>query len=154
MESEWKGWGREKYCSTAPAKPDLTGILKEYHKFVDVFSQSKADTLPAHRLYNLKIDLEEGTKPPLCRMYSISQTEVQVLCEFLDENLHISFIHPSKSAHGVPILFVKKKDGSFRLCIDFRSLNRIMKKDRYPLPLISDLLDTHGRAHIYTKIDL
>ena len=84
----------------------------------------------------------------------MSQTEVQALCEFLDENLHISFICPSKSAHGASILFVKKKDGSLHLCINFHGLNRIMKKDRYPLLLISDLLDAPGRAHIYTKIDL
>ncbi len=87
-------------------------------------------------------------------MYSLSQTKVQALCEFLDENLRISFIHPSKSAHGTPILFIKKKDGSLCLCVDFCSLNRITKKDRYPLLLISDLLDAPGRACIYTKIDL
>ncbi len=87
-------------------------------------------------------------------MYSLSQTKIQALREFLDENLHIGFIRPSKSAHSTPILFVKKKDGSLRLCIDFRSLNCIMKNDRYPLPLISDLLDAPGRTRIYTKIDL
>src|SRR6266542_1428866 len=140
-------------ASTAPAEPDLTSIPEE-HEFADVFSQAKADTLPAHRPYDLKIDLEEGAEPPLGRMYSLSQTEVQALREFLDENLRIGFIRPSKSAHGAPILFVKKKDGSLRLCVDFRGLNRITKKDRYPLPLISDLLDAPGRARIYTKIDL
>ena len=87
-------------------------------------------------------------------MYSLSQTEVQALHEFLDENLRIGFIRPSKVGHGVPILFVKKKDGSLRLCVDFHSLNRLTKKDRYPLPLISNLLDAPGKAHIYTKIDL
>src|SRR6266511_3696863 len=86
-----------RFASTAPAKSDLTGILEEYHEFVDVFSQAKANMLPAHHLYELKIDLE--TEPPLGRMYSLSQTEVQMLREFLDENLCISFIHPSKLAH-------------------------------------------------------
>ena len=64
----------------------------------------------------------------------------------------VSFILPSRLM--APILFVKKKDGSLRLCVDFRSLNRITKKDCYPLPLISDLLDAPGRARIYMKIDL
>ena len=87
-------------------------------------------------------------------MYSLSQTKVGALHEFLDENLHIGFIRLSKAGHRAPILFVKKKDGSLRLCVDFHRLNHIMKKDHYPLPLISDLLDASGKAHIYTKIDL
>jgi len=87
-------------------------------------------------------------------MYSLSQTEVQALHEFLNENLRIGFIHPSKAGHGAPILFVKKKDGSLCLCVNFRGLNHLTKKDRYPLPLISDLLDAPSKARIYTKINL
>src|SRR3979490_2210046 len=64
------------------------------------------------------------------------------------------FIHPSHSSHGAPVLFVRKKDSSLQLCVDFRGLNRITKKDRYPLPLITDLLDAPKKARIYTKIDL
>jgi len=123
-------------------------------EYTDIFSKERADTLPDHRSYNLKIDLENGAEPPLSQMYSLSQTEVQVLCTFLDENLRIGFIHPSKAGHGAPILFVKKKDGSLRLYVDFCGLNHLMKKDRYPLPLISDLLNAPGKARIYTKIDL
>ena len=63
------------------------------------------------------------------------------LRKFIDENLATGFIRPSHSPHGAPVLFIQKKDGSLRLCIDFRGLNRISKKDRYPLPLISNLLD-------------
>src|SRR5579863_2650195 len=87
-------------------------------------------------------------------MYSLSETEMTALRQFLDENLRNGFVRPSNSAHGAPILFVKKKDGSLRLCVDFRGLNKIYKRDRYPLPLISDLLDSPGKARIYTKIDL
>ena len=87
-------------------------------------------------------------------MYPLSPLELRTLHEFLDEHLSLSFIHPTSSPHGAPVLFVKKKDGSLRLCVDFRGLNRITKKDRYLLPLISDLLDALGKARIYTKIDL
>ena len=87
-------------------------------------------------------------------MYSLSPSELWTLREFLDEHLSLGFIRPTSSPHGAPVLFVKKKDGSLRLCVDFRGLNRITKKDRYPLPLISDLLDAPGKARIYTKIDL
>ena len=66
----------------------------------------------------------------------------------------MDFIRPSHSLGGAPVLFVCKKDGSLCLCIDFRGLNKIMKKDRYPLPHISDLLDSLRKARFYTKIDL
>jgi len=133
---------------------DVSGIPEEYHKFGDVFSKSQASTLPLHRPNDLKIDLNKGAKPPIERMYSLSKTEMTVLRQFLDKNLHNGFVCSSNSLHGAPILFVKKKDGSLRLCVDFWGLNKISKKDHYPLPLISDLLDSPGKARIYTKIDL
>ena len=91
----------------------MSSVLEEYHKYADVFSKDRADTLPDHRLYDLKIDLEDGAEPPLGCMYSLSQTEVQVLHEFLDENLCIRFIRPSKAGHGASILFVKRKMAGF-----------------------------------------
>ena len=133
---------------------DLSSVPEEYHDFVDVFNKAKADTLASHRPYNLKINLEEGSALPLRQMYSLSPTELATLQDFIDENLATGFIRPSWSPHGAPVLFTKKKDGSLRLCVDFHGLNRIMKKDHYPLPLITDLLDSPGRARIYTKIDL
>jgi hypothetical protein len=135
--------------------PDiLKGVPLEYHEYADVFSKKRADTLAPHRPYDLKINLEDGASPPLGPMYSLSSSETQALREFIDEHLSIGFIRQSRSPHGAPVLFVRKKDGSLQLCIDFRGLNRISKKDRYPLPLISDLLDAPKRARIYSKIDL
>jgi len=84
----------------------------------------------------------------------LSKFEQETLKEFIDENLTNGFIHSTSSPHRAPVLFIKKKDGSLQLCVDFHGLNRITKKDRYPLPLISDLLDSPHKAHIYTKIDL
>ncbi|CDO69315.1 hypothetical protein BN946_scf184976.g34 [Trametes cinnabarina] len=134
--------------------PDLSGVPPEYHEFADVFSKKKADTLPEHRPYDLKITLEEGKVPPLGPIYSLSQVELDTLREYIEENLRSGFIRPSNSPCGAPVLFVKKKDGSLRLCVDYRGLNKITRKDRYPLPLVSDLLDTPRKARIYTKIDL
>ena len=87
-------------------------------------------------------------------MYPLSQVELQTLCEFIEEHLRAGFIQSTTSPHGAPILFVKKKDGGLCLCINFRGLNKISKKDHYPLPFISDLLSTAGKACIYTTIDL
>ncbi len=143
-----------KSSSTSDTSIDLSAIPQEYHDFADVFSKAKANKLPPHRPYDLKIELEGGATPPHGPIYSLSQVELQALREFIDENLRAGFIRSSSSPHGAPILFVKKKDGGLRLCVDYRGLNRLVKKDRYPLPLTSDLLDTASRARIYTKIDL
>ena len=86
-------------------------------------------------------------------MYSLSPSELKTLQDFLDEHLALGFIQPTSSLHGAPVLFIKKKDSSLHLCVDFHGLNGIMKKDRYPLPLILDLLDAPGKAHIYVYQD-
>ena len=130
-------------------------IPPEYHDFLDVFSKSKADKLPDHNpTYDHHINLEEGKQPPFGPIYSLSEVESAALQDFLQENLACNFIRPSQSACGAPVLFVKKKDGSLRLCVDWRGLNTITKKDRYPLPLIPNLLDRLRGSRIYTKIDL
>ena len=92
--------------------------------------------------------------PPQPPIYSLLNSELETLHEFIDKHLNIRFIQPSCSSHSAPILFVKKKDGSLWLCVDFWSLNKVTKKDHYPLPLITDLLDAPWKARIYTKIDL
>ncbi|KAG6326193.1 hypothetical protein ID866_12896 [Astraeus odoratus] len=142
-------------ASTEPAPPqDLSSIPPEYHDFADVFSKAKAMELPLHCDFNLKIDLEEGASPPLGTIYSLSPSELEALRTFLDEHLSYRFIRQSKSAHGAPVLFVKKKDGSLCLCVNYCGLNKISKKDQYPLPLISDLLDSPSKGKVYTKINL
>ena len=79
-------------------------IPEDHHEFADIFSKGKADSLPPHRPYDLKIDID-GT-PPLSRMYSLSHSELEILCSFMEEHVNLGFIQPSKSPHGAPILFV------------------------------------------------
>jgi len=133
---------------------DLSCIPEEYHKFAGIFSKAKADMLALHRSYDLKINLEEGSNPPFGPIYSMSPSKLQSLREFLDEQLNIGFIRPSCSAYGAPILFIWRKDGSLWLCMDFRALNKITKKDCYPLPLLTDPLDALQKARVYTHLDL
>src|SRR6266481_245211 len=116
--------------------------------------QRPASLQTSSHTYDLKITLEDGMAPLLGPVYSLSQEELKALCKFIDENVAMGFITPSHSSHRAPVLFIKKNDGSLRLCINFWGINRITKKDQYPLPLISDLLDAPCKAHIYTKIDL
>jgi len=132
----------------------MSTVPEDYHDFTDIFSKSKAGKLADHRPYDLKITLDEGTSPPFGLIYSLSQEELAALHKFIDEDLATGFIRPSHSSHAAPVLFIRKKDGSLRLCVDFRGLYRISWKDQYPLPLISDLLDAPRKAQIYTKINL
>ena len=130
-------------------------IPSEYHDYLDVFSKSKADKLPDFNpMFDHHIELEEGTHPPLGPIYNTSEVEAEALHDFLKENLDRGFIRQSQSSCGAPVLFVKKKDGSLRLCVDWRGLNSITKKDRYPLPLIPNLLDRLRNSNVFTKIDL
>jgi len=134
--------------------PDLSNVPSEYHKFADVFSKTKAETLPPHHSYDLKINPEEGAQPPVGPIYSLSAFEQEALKKFIEENLNMGFIQPTSSPHGALVLFIKKKDGSLHLCINFHGLNCISKKNHYTLPLISDLLDSLCKAQVYSKIDL
>ena len=140
--------------TTISEKINLSSIPEEYHEYANVFSKSKAETLAPHRPYDLWIDLEKDSHPPVGTIYSLSKFKQEALKEFIDENLINGFIRSTSSSYRVLVLFVKKKDRSFWLCVDFRGLNRITKKDQYPLPLISNLLDSPRKARIYTKIDL
>lgn len=132
----------------------LSKVPAPYHEYLDVFSKNKASTLPPRRPYDHQIELEGGASPPFGPIYSLSEVEQIALKQFLDENLASGLIRPSQSSAGAPILFIKKKDGSLRLAVDYRGLNRITKTDRYPLPLIPDLLDRLRSARVFTKMDL
>src|SRR5204862_703171 len=135
----------------APETPD---IPEEYRDLAEVFSKSKSEELPPHRgSLDHAIPLEKDSKPVFGPIYNLSETELQVLREYIDENLRKRFIHPSTSPFGSPVLFVKKPDSSLRLCMDYRALNRITIKNRYPLPHISGLLDRLKGAKYFTKLD-
>ena len=133
---------------------NMTDVLTDYQEFTDIFSQTHTSTPTPHQPYNLKIELEEGTSPPFDVIYSLSQSELKSLQEFLDEHLAMDFIHLSHSLGRAQVLFTCKKDGSLHLCINFCSLNKITEKDHYPLPCISNLLNSPRKARIYSKINL
>ena len=139
---------------TSEEKASTTSIPEQYKDFEDVFLKKNAYILPEHRPYDCAIELEEGTQPPFGPIYNLSQTELAELRKYIDENLAKNFIRHSKSPAGAPILFVKKKDGSPRMCVDYRGLNKVTKKNRYPLLLIPGLLVQLGSAKIFTKIDM
>ncbi|KAJ1576474.1 hypothetical protein NDA12_005468 [Ustilago hordei] len=129
-------------------------IPKPYQHLRDVFDEVEADKLPHHTEHDLHLELIEGGKPPQGPLYLKGPKEMSELRRYLDENLEKGFIRPLKSPARSPVLFVPKKDGGLRLCVDYRGLNEITVKNRAPLPLIEEQLFLLRKARIYTKLDL
>ncbi len=131
-----------------------TAMPVEYHQFADVFEKDSANKLPPHRPYDCSIDLKSDSTPPYSPLYRYSPKEVEALNTQISEDLQRGFIRKSRSAAASPVLFVCKKDGSLRMCIDYRKLNEITVKNRYPLPNMLALLERFNGAKIFTKLDL
>jgi hypothetical protein len=131
-----------------------TKVPKEYHEFLDVFSRKELERLPEHRPYDHKIVLEEGKNPTFGPLYGMSQNELKVLRKYLNENLEKGFIRASSSPVAAPVIFVKKPGGGLRFCVDYRALNAITIKNRYPIPLIQETLNRLSKARYYTKLDI
>ncbi|KAL4021404.1 hypothetical protein IC575_020200 [Cucumis melo] len=125
-------------------------VVREYP---DVFPD-ELPGLPPPREVDFAIELEPGTAPISRAPYRMAPAELKELKVQLQELLDKGFIRPSVSPWGAPVLFVKKKDGSMRLCIDYRELNKVTVKNRYPLPRIDDLFDQLQGATVFSKIDL
>ena len=132
-----------------------TGIPQVYKKWEYLFQEEEtAAALPIHQPWDHEIRLEQGKQPTFGPIYALSEKELGTLRKYLDENMKKGFIQKSESPAGYPILFVPKKDGSLRLCVDYRKLNDITIKNRYPLPNISELQDRLSEAKIFTALDL
>ena len=122
-------------------------------EFPDVFSDDLPG-LPPDRELEFEIELLPGSAPVSIPPYRMAPTELKELKVQLQDLVDKGFIRPSVSPWGAPVLFVKKKDGTLRLCIDYRQLNKITIKNKYPLPRIDDLFDQLRGASVFSKIDL
>nr|GEW19303.1 putative reverse transcriptase domain-containing protein [Tanacetum cinerariifolium] len=129
-------------------KKRLEDVLIVQHFLEDLLG------LPLTRPVEFQIDLVPGAAPVARAPYRLSPSEMKELSEQLKELYDKGFIRPSSSPWGAPVLFVKKKDGSFQMCIDYRELNKLTAKNRYPLPRIDNLFDQLQGSSVYSKIDL
>ncbi|KAL0148306.1 hypothetical protein M9458_056368, partial [Cirrhinus mrigala] len=129
-------------------------IPTDYQDLLEAFSRSKATRLPPHRPGDCAIDLIPGTTPPRGRVFPLSRAESEAMNSYIQEELAKGFITPSTSPASAGFFFVKKKDGSLRPCIDYRGLNEVTVKYRYPLPLVPSALEQLRSARIFTKLDL
>ncbi|KAA0033112.1 ty3-gypsy retrotransposon protein [Cucumis melo var. makuwa] len=125
-------------------------VVRDY---LDVFPEELSG-LPPHREIKFAIELEPSTVPISRAPYRMAPAELEELKVQLQELLDKGFIRPSVSPWGAPVLFVKKKDRSMRLCIDYGELNKVTVKNKYPMPRIDDLFDQLQEAKVFSKIDL
>ena len=144
----------EKTLNPKP-KSDLAIKLPEYYKdYLDVFDRKKSDKLPLYRPFDYKIPLQEGKEPPYSPLYSMFRDELQVVRNYLKENLQKGFIRASNSQASSPVLLIRKPGGGLRFYIDYRALNEITIKNRYPTFLIRETLNILYKARYYSKIDI
>jgi hypothetical protein len=134
---------------------DITASLpEEYWPWASVFSAEEIGKLPEHSKYDHEINLLPGTTAPFGPIYPISEKELEALRDYLKPNLESGKVRRSNSSAGATIIFVTKKDGSLRLCVDYRGLRKVTIKDRTPLPLMTELRERLPKATIFTLLDL
>ena len=127
----------------------------EYYDFLDVFNRKKVTELLPYRDADYKIELTGDPKElPKSRIYPLSLPKLRACKKYLTENLKKGYIIPSQASYASPILFALKKNGNLRFYIDYRKLNALIKKDRYPLPLIEETLVRITGCKYLTKIDI
>ena len=131
-----------------------TKLPPKLHEFFELFFHQKTNKLPPHKPYDHKIKFIKGKQPKYGLLYSMSQRELQVLKKFFDENLTKSFIKTSSFPTAAPVLFGKKPGRNFRLCVNYKALNAITVKNRYPLPLIQETLDRLAKVKYFTKLNI
>lgn len=136
---------RKKFNETVPP---------EYHSYWDVFSKAEFDRLPPRHSWDHAIELTKDFKPVHGKVYPLSRSENEQLDKFIDENLDTGRIRPSNSPMASPFFFIKKQDGGLRPVQDYRKLNDMTIKNRYPLPLIQEMLDKLKGARYFTKLDV
>ncbi|CAI7877767.1 unnamed protein product [Closterium sp. NIES-53] len=139
----------QKLLAAVPS--ELQELLK---RFPRIFPDDLPEGLPPQRAHDHRIELEPGAQPTVQRQFRLTQPELHELRKQLDYLLEKKFIRPSSSPFAAPILFTPKKDGGFRVCIDYRALNRVTVKSRYPIPCADELIDQLRTARVFLKIDL
>jgi len=140
------------------AVENLQGLAErlptQYRDFVRIFGKEAQAALPAHGEQDMTIDLEPGKQPPSGKLYPLSPDELELLEEYRDEMLKNVKIRPGKSSARAPIFFVKQANGKLQIVVDYRGLNAITIKGKFPLPLITTLMEQVGTSQIFSKLDL
>ena len=129
-------------------------VARLLHEFVDVMPAPLPKELPPRRPIDHRIELILGSKPPALAPYRMSPAKLLELRKQLKELLDAGLIQPSRAPYGAPVLFQKKHDGSLRMCVDYRALNKATIKNKYPIPLAAKLFDRLSKATYFKTLDL
>ena len=146
--------------SESPALPQVDGLMPQQEldsillEFKDIFEEMPGGVIERTGIPPMRVDTEVGKAPPVGVQYRLSQPEYEECQRVVKEGLEKGLIEASTSPFGAPVLFAKKKGGSLRFCCDYRQLNKITVKNRFPLPRIDDCIDRLKHARIFTGIDL
>ena len=129
-------------------------VPKKFHKWLKVFGKVESKRMPVRKVWDHAINLREDFRASKARVYPLFRNEKEEVQKFVDEHLKKGYIRPSKLPQMLPVFFVGKKDRRKRMVINYRRLNKQMIKNNYPLPLITDLVDSMGNKRVFTKMDL
>jgi len=129
-------------------------VPQKFHKWLKVFRKVESERMPTKKVWDHVIDLKEEFKASKVRVYPLSRNEREEVQQFIQDHLQKGYIRPSKSPQTSPVFFVGKKDGGKHMVMDYHRLNKQMVKNNYPLPLITDLVNSMGNKKLVTKMDL
>jgi len=146
-------WGREEEIELDHRKVEAM-VPRRFHKWLKVFKKVESERMPTRKIWDHAIDLKEEFKASKVRVYPLSRNEREEVQQFIQDHLRKGYIRSSKSPQTSPVFFVGKKNGGKCMVMDYHRLNKQMVKNNYPLPLITDLVDSMGNKKLFTKIDL
>jgi len=149
----YKDWGREEKIEVDHRKVEEM-VPKQFHKWLKVFGKVESERMLVRKTWNHAIDLNNNFKASKAKVYSLFKNEKEEIQKFVDEHLKKGYIRPLKSPQMSPVFFVGKKDGGKCMIMDYCRLNKQIVKNNYPLPLITDLIDSMGNKRVFTKMDL
>jgi len=129
-------------------------VPRRFWKWKRVFRKKESERMPVQKTWDYAIELKEGFMPKKGKVYSLSREKREEVQSFVEDQLRKGYIQPSKSPQTLPVHFVAKKDGIWRIVQDYQHLNQWTVKNGYPLPLILDILDGVGKRKVFMKLDL
>ena len=134
--------------------PNISDVSIYYTDFLHVFSEEEAGIVASYDDYDYGIDIEPGKSPPLKLIYPLSQTELRIVWEYIQQVLDKEWIQPLTSPAGVSILFILKKDDGLYLCVNYYRLNAVTLKNCYLISLVNEIIDHLLDIMIFTQLDL